>query len=80
MVTLAGLIITEWKSSINPLMTYCFTHHYHLGESIFIFSPELRVIFIFYLIFSIIFINIQNRLRWDARTSGAIGLLFAYIP
>ena len=39
-----------WDCRVNPLMTNGFTHHYHLGESIFIFRgfrSDFKILFHF---------------------------------
>ena len=57
-------------------------HHYHLGESTFIFRGILSDLFIFFLFFYEYPLSKQNSPRWDTAfcgvTSGAI--LFAYVP
>ena len=66
-------------STFNPYMANGLSHHYHLGESIFIFRG---VWLIFIQFFDEIFRCKQNRPRWETAfcgvTSGAI--LFAYVP
>ena len=69
------------KGPFNPYLTNGFSHHYHSGQSTFIFRGVKSDFYFFYLIFDEISLCKQNSPRWDAAfcgvTSGAI--LFAYV-
>ena len=70
------------KDRFNPYLTNGSSHHYHLGESTFVFRGFRCDFTCLSFYFDEISLSKQNSPRWDASfcgvTSGAI--LFAYVP
>ena len=64
------------STHINPLMINGFTHHYHLGESTFIFRV-LRYDFkiLLFPFFDEIPLSKQNSTRWDATLFGITSMM-----
>ena len=67
---------------INTYLMNGFSHHYHLGESTFIFRGVRSDFYFFISFFEEISLCKQNSPRWDAAfcdvTSGA--MMFVYVP
>ena len=76
------ILVFASSDAIKPYLMNGFSHHYHLGESTFIFRGIRSDFLNFNQFFYENSLSKQNSPRWDAAFCGVASgaILFAYVP